>query len=179
MPWKILLVCTFIPCFCAQAGAPTHEGSGVFPTIAAEALDKSPVNLPSQLEGRLNLLLLSWARDQGPQMDTWTAASQALQHADSEFRVYRMLVSARESALYRWWDNSSLRSAETDPELLHWSVPLYTDKRALQEALELSGNEHKIAAVLVDRTGRVLWKAEGPSAADTRAGLQAAAKNAH
>ena len=112
-------------------------------------------------------------------MDTWTAASQALQHADSEFRVYRMLVSTRESALYRWWDNSSLRSAETDPELLHWSVPLYTDKHALQEALGLSGDEHKIAAVLVDRAGRVLWKAEGPSTADTRTGLQAATKSAH
>ncbi len=151
----------------------------MFPAISAEALDKTAVNLPLQLEGKLNLLLLFWARDQEPQIETWTAAAQALQHTQSEFKVYRMLVSAHENALYRWWDNSSLRSAETDPELLHWSVPLYTDKHALQEALGLSGNEHKIAAVLVDRSGHILWKAEGPSTPEGRAGLQAATKDIH
>ena len=149
--------------------------SAVFPSIAAEALDKTPILLPSQLDGRENLLLLSWARDQGPQLDTWTAVAQALQHTDAGFRVYRMPVSAPENALYRWWDSASLRAEETDPELLHWSVPLYTDKAALRRSLGLGNDDHSVAALLVDKAGHVLWKAEGLSTAATRAALLAAA----
>ncbi len=145
----------------------------VFPTTAAESLDKTSILLPSQFEGTENLLLLSWARDQGSQLDTWTAVAQALQHTNAGFRVYRMLVSAPENALYRWWEIASLRADETDPELLHWSIPLYTDKTVLRRSLGLRNDEHSVVALLVDKAGHVLWKAEGPSTASTRAALLA------
>ena len=148
------------------------------PVIAAEALDKTPLSLPSGLEGRQNLLLLSWARDQASQVESWTAVAQALQHADFDFRVYRMLVSAPENALFRWWDNASLRAGETDPELLHWDVPIYTDEAALRRSLGLDAKEHSIAAILVDRSGKVLWKALGPSTAAARSSLLAASQSA-
>ncbi len=134
-----------------------------------------PILLPSQLEGTENLLLLSWARDQTPQLDTWISVAQALQHRDSGFRVYRMLVSAPENVLYRWWETASLRADETDPELLHWNVPLYTDKTLLRRNLGLESDERSVVALLVDKAGHVLWKAEGPSTASTRAALLAAA----
>lgn len=165
----------------AQQSAATREHASevsplsVFPTIAAESLDRTSILLPSQLEGTENLLLLSWARDQGPQLDTWTAVSQAMQHSDAGFRVYKMLVSAPENILYRWWETASLRADETDPELLHWNIPLYTDKTALRRSLGLENDEHSVAALLVDKAGHVLWKAEGPSTASTRAALLAAA----
>ncbi len=146
-----------------------------FPQITADALDRTTLKLPAQLEGKRNLLLLSWARDQGPQLETWTATAQALQHTDFDFRVYRMLVSAPESTLFRWWDNASLRAAETDPQLLHWEVPLYTDKAALRRSLGIGDDEHQVAAVLVDRDGRVLWHAEGNSTAQGRKSLMDAA----
>ena len=134
------------------------------------------MRLPAQFEGKRNLLLLSWARDQGPQLETWTAAAQALQHTDFDFRVYRMLVSPPESTLFRWWDNASLRAAETDPQLLHWEIPLYTDKAALRRSLGIGDNEQQIVAVLVDHTGKVLWHAEGASTAQSRKGLMDAAR---
>ncbi len=159
----------------AAAQASASPAASVLPPISAQALDKTPIAMPAQLEGRRNLLLLSWARDQGPQIDTWTAVAQALEHTYPDDRVYRMPVSPPENALSRWWDSSSLRNAETDPELLHWTVPLYTDRAALRHALGLSENTRLVAAVLVDRTGRVLWKAQGPSTTASREGLLAAA----
>ncbi len=154
-----LLLCVLGGCFAGaahgQAEGSRPDPQGRFPGLAAEALDKTVVHLPDQFAGRENLLLLSWARDQGGQVESWTATAQALEHASFEFKVYRMPVSAAENALYRWWDNSSLRAAETDPEMLHWTVPLYTDKAALRHALGLEADEHQIAVVLVDRAGRV------------------------
>ncbi len=148
--------------------------AGVFPVVSAEALDKSVIDLPAQLEGRENLLVLAWERDQSPQMETWTAVAQALQHSHPDFRVYRMLVSAPENFLFRWWDNASLRAAETDPDLLHWSVPIYMDKATLHSAIGLGANEKSITVLLVDRAGKIQWKAQGDSTAATRASLAAA-----
>ena len=165
-----------------SGGAQTGENAATdstFPSITTEALDRTPLQLPAWFEGRQNLLLLSWARDQAAQVDSWTAVAQALQHTDFAFRVYRMLVSAQENALYRWWDNASLRASETDPQLLHWSVPLYTDKAVLCRSLGIADDEHRVAAVLVDRSGRVLWHAEGASTEQTRKSLLAAAQGAH
>jgi len=187
-PWRkffLLLACAGLAAarLAGQAQQSTVSGErtsetsqpAIFPTIAAESLDKMPILLPSQLEGTENLLLLSWARDQGSQLDTWTAVAQALQHSDAGFHVYKMLVSAPENALYRWWETASLRADETDPELLHWSIPLYTNKAALRRSLGLENDEHSMVALLVDKAGHVLWKAEGPSTASTRAALLAAA----
>ena len=178
------------PCFPVRAFASelhggatqTAEGAaagGLFPSITAEALDRTPLKLPDQFEGKQHLLLVSWARDQAAQVDSWTAVSQAIQHTDFTFRVYRMLVSAQENSLYRWWDNASLRASETDPQLLHWSVPLYTDKAAFRRSLGITGDDHQVAAILVDRSGKVLWHAEGPSTDQTRKSLLAAARLSH
>jgi hypothetical protein len=165
-PWDVLHVHPTT----TQPGPP-----GYFPSIDTEALDKTPLHLPSQLEGKLNLLLLSWARDQQPQVDTWTAAGQALQHTHEDFRVYRMPVNDNENFIFRWWDSASLRAGETDPQLLHWDVPLYTDKATLVRAIGLPHDEHKIVAILVDPSGHILWKFQGPSTPQSRAGLLAAA----
>ena len=147
--------------------------------MTAEALDRAELQFPSGFEGAQNLLLLSWARDQGPQLNTWTPVAQALQHTNFNFRVYRMLVSAPENVLFRWWDNASLRAEQTDPQLLHWEVPLYVDKNSFAQCLGIASNEHQVAAVLVDRTGKVLWRAQGTSTDQTRKGLLTAAQEAH
>lgn len=143
--------------------------------MQAEALDKTSILVPTQLQGRLNLLLLSWARDQSPELDTWTAVGQALQHSHTDFRVYRMPVSQEENFIFQWWDNASLRAAETDPELLHWDVPLYTDKAALMRAIGLPKDEKQVVALLVDPSGKILWKAQGASTELTRSSLIQAA----
>ncbi len=152
------------------------EGSGgpaTFPTVSAEALDKRKVTLPADLEGQINLLLLSFAPDQQNQLETWTAASQALQHTNFSFRAYRIPVADRENFIFRWWANASLRSDETDPELWHWVVPIYVEKAPMRAQLGIA-DENSVVALLVDKAGRVLWRATGASTAQTRASLAAA-----
>ncbi len=169
-PWNL-------PGFRASS-APLNVQPGTLPTLAAEALDGTPITLPTGLAGQRNLLLLSWARDQSPQLETWTAVAQALQHTQFDFRIYHLPVSAPENFIYRWWDTASLRAAETDPEQLHWSIPLYTDKAQLHQAVGGSpSEEHAILVLLVDRGGHILWKAQGPSTAATRASLLTAARD--
>jgi hypothetical protein len=146
----------------------------VFPGIVSYSLDKAKVDLPGGLEGKTNLLLISFEPEQQKDIDSWTPAATALQHTDFSFRWYRLPVSARENFVFRWWENSSMRSDETDPETWHWIVPLYVNKDEFRKTLQIP-NERAVVALLIDRQGHVLWRASGPMNAQKRSSLESAA----
>ena len=142
----------------------------VFPTITSYSLDKAKVTLPGGLAGELNLLLISFEPEQQKQVDTWMPLAQALQHTNFRFRWYRLPVSERENFVFRWWENSSMRSEETDPEVWPWIVPLYVNKMEFRNALQIQ-NEHNIVTLLVDKQGHVLWRASGALTSADRSSL--------
>jgi hypothetical protein len=140
-----------------QSGAPK---TAAFPSLTTYSLDKEKINLPADFEGKVNLLLISFAPEQSKDIETWMPAAQALQHMNFQFRYYRMPVSNQENMIYRWWDSSSLRSLETDPETWHWIIPLFTNKNEFRRALNIA-SEKEIVLLLVDKTGQVLWRSTG------------------
>jgi hypothetical protein len=168
-------VLPFVVAFClvcaAQAG--DQRKPVTFPSVVSYALDKNKITLPSDLAGQLNLLLISFQPEQQKQIDTWMPLAQALQHSNFSFRWYRLPVSEHENAIFRWWENSSMRSEETDPVTWPWIVPLYVDKPQFRNALQIP-NEHNIVALLVDKPGHVLWRASGVLTPEERASLTAA-----
>jgi len=147
--------------------------SAIFPPITSYSLDKARLNLPGDFAGQFDLLLISFQPEQQTQIDTWMPLAQALQHTNFNFRWYRMPVSSRENFIFRWWQDSSMRSDETDPETWPWIVPLYVDKDAFRNSLQIP-NEHQIAVLLVDKQGKVLWNTSGPLTPDKRTSLLAA-----
>lgn len=155
----------------AQSGE--AQKTVVFPGILAYSLDKSRVILPNDLEGNLNLLLISFEPEQQKDIDTWFPAAQALQHTDFNFRWYRLPVSNRENFVFRWWENSSMRSDETDPETWHWIIPLYVNKDDFRRTLQIP-NEHDVVTLLTDKQGRVLWRTSGPMTPQKRLSLLSA-----
>lgn len=146
----------------------------VFPGTLSYSLDKVKVNLPSDLEGKTNLLLISFEPEQQKDIDSWVPVATALQHTDFYFRWYRLPVSARENFVFRWWENSSMRSDETDPETWHWIIPLYVNKDEFRKALQIP-NERDVVALLIDKQGHVMWRASGPLNPQKRASLLTAA----
>ncbi|MGB0123822.1 MAG: hypothetical protein WA419_03300 [Silvibacterium sp.] len=145
----------------------------VFPALTSYNLDRAKLNLPADFAGQLDLLLISFQPEQQTQIDTWMTLAQALQHTNFNFQWYRMPVSSRENIVFRWWENSSMRSDESDPETWPWIMPLYVDKENFRRNLQIP-NEHQIAIVLVNKQGKVLWQATGPLTLDKRTSLLAA-----
>ncbi len=144
----------------------------VFPHLTAYNLAKNKLNLPGDFAGQLNLLLISFRPEQQKQVDSWMPVAEALQHINSNFRWYRMPVSDSENFVFRWWDNSSMRSDDTDPERWPWIVPLYVDKDHFRHSLQIS-TEREISVLLVDKQGRVLWRSDGPMTPEKRDSLKA------
>jgi hypothetical protein len=169
-----ILLCLAVSPLAHAAQSSDSPSTAVFPATLSYSLDKAKVNLPAGLEGKTNLLLISFDPEQQKDIESWFPVAQALQHTDFNFRWYRLPVSGRENFIFRWWENSSMRSDEEDPETWHWIVPLYVNKDEFRRALQIP-NEHSIVALLTDRQGRVLWRSSGPLNAQKRAALLAAA----
>lgn len=149
-----------------------------FPSVTSYSLDKQKVTLPSGMEGQTALLIVSFEPEQHADVDSWLPVAQALQHSNFQFRYYQLPVSGRENFVFRWWETSSMRSDQTDPESWHWIVPLFVDRTRFLQDLDIP-NAKQVVALLIDRQGHVLWRATGAFSEDKRAGLLAAASAAH
>lgn len=141
--------------------------------MTAYSLAKTRLQLPKDFVGQLDLLLISFKPEQQTAINTWMPVAQALQHTNFNFRWYQMPVAAPENFVFRWWDNSSMRSDETDPERWPWIVPLYVNVKSFSRSLNIL-SRHDIAVRLVDKQGRVLWSTEGPITPAKRSALNAA-----
>lgn len=155
----------------SQKKAPAKPAA--FPHLTAYSLNKARLNLPQDFAGQLDLLLISFRPDQQKQINTWMPVAQALQHTNFDFRWYQLPVSDRENFIFRWWDSSSLRSDDTDPETWPWIVPIYVDTNSFRHSLQIPTNK-QVTVLLVNKQGSVLWRAEGAMTPEKRDSLKAA-----
>lgn len=145
----------------------------VFPPLTSYNLARAKVRLPADFIGQLDLLLISFQPEQRTQIDTWMPLAQAFQHTNFNFRWYRLPVSSRENFIFRWWDDSSMRSDESDPETWPWIVPLYVDQDSFRHSLQIP-SDHQIAVLLINKQGKVLWRSTGTLTPEKRDSLTAA-----
>lgn len=149
------------------------RAQGTFPQLTAYNLNKQKVKLPGGMEGATDLLLVSFEPEQQKDVSSWLDAAQALQHTNFQFRYYQLPVEGRENFIFRWWDTSSLRSNQNDPQSWPWIVPLFVSPQKLIRELDIP-NTRQMVALLVNRQGRILWRASGPMTPELRAKLMAA-----
>ncbi|HEV2276306.1 MAG TPA: hypothetical protein VGR96_19195 [Acidobacteriaceae bacterium] len=140
------------------------------PPVSADALDKAKLNFPADFSAPLNLLVLSFARDQQDEADTWFKAAGEAQAVLPKVQFWMFPVSAREDVLYKWWLNSSMRSSVPRDEPLHNIVPLYVNKQQFLKSLAIP-SEKQIVVLLTDKEGIVLWRGEGSATEEKKASL--------
>ena len=129
--------------------------TAVLPPVTAYTLDRAKVTLPANFAAPLNLLILSFQRDQQSQVDGWLPAITA-----PTVQTWWLFVSPRENGLYRWWLNASLRGSLVASQPRRYTVPLYVNKTQFLKSLQIS-SEQDVVLLLTDREGHVLWRASG------------------
>lgn len=139
----------------------------VFPTVSFYSLAKTRVTLPADLHGDRNLLLLSFKLDQQADVSGWSAVIDQWRVADPALGAYTCLVSPRSNFVWRWWQNSSLRSDRSDPKRWTTTLPLYVDKPQFRKELEID-SEKQVVLLVTDRQGHVLARVSGPPTEQSR-----------
>jgi hypothetical protein len=149
--------------FSDDRGAPSDRAAAasevIFPRLIAVNLEKQTLSLPEDFAGDRNLLLIAFQREQQQSVDTWLDQMKRFEHS-SGFQYYELPTIDRLNPIARWFINSGMRRGIPDRSARARTITLYLDKPSFRKALNLP-DEKQIYAVLVDRSGRVLWRAEG------------------
>jgi hypothetical protein len=145
---------------------------GTFPKLAASNVEKQTFSLPEDFAGNRNLLLIAFQREQQQNVDTWLHQMKRFEHS-SGFQYYELPTIDRLNPFFRWFINSGMRRGIPDRNARARTITLYLDKPSFRKALNIP-DEKRIYAILVDRSGRVLWRAECDYDEAKAASLQAA-----
>jgi hypothetical protein len=149
--------------------APQNQTSptGVLPPVTAYALDRAKVTLPADFTAPLNLLILSFQRDQQSVVDGWVPV---VTPGAPSVQTWLLPIWPRANGLYRWWLNASLRTSLPPSQPRKYTVPLYVDKARFLPALQVS-SEQEVVLLLTDKAGHVLWRTTGPVTDSKKAAL--------
>ena len=145
---------------------------GTFPRLTASNLEKQTLSLPEDFAGERNLLLIAFQREQQKNVDTWLQEMKRFDRAPN-FRYYELPTIDKLNPVARWFINSGMRRGIPDREARAGTITLYLDKTSFRKALNLP-DERQIYVVLIDRLGRVLWRAQGDFDESKAASLQEA-----
>jgi hypothetical protein len=161
--WTIAsIVATLIVSLSEGLGATPAENlpEAHFPRVKASNLEGHDFNLPADLEGERNLLLVAFEREQQKDVDTWLRQMKRFEEMDPGFRYYELPTIQRPNAFMRWFIDTGMRHGIPDRKARERTITLYLDKKPFCEALLIT-DQTKIYALLVDRQGNALWKSEG------------------
>jgi hypothetical protein len=154
----------------------SRADSPKFPQVETENLDGRKFALPQDFEGDRNLVLIAFEREQQKDVDTWLHESARFTQIDTSLRIYELPTIARLDAFRRWFINTGMRHGIPDRKARDRTLTLYLDKNAFRQSLHIE-SEKQIYALLVDRSGTVLWRSEGDFDRTKGQGLQEALLN--
>jgi hypothetical protein len=73
-----------------------------FPNVKATSLANKAYQLPRDLDGELNLVIVAFKQWQQNWVDTWIPALQGLAYQHQNLRVYEMPTMSRFNGIYRF-----------------------------------------------------------------------------
>jgi hypothetical protein len=152
-------------------GQPRKDGETIFPNVQGSNLEGKDFNLPEDFDGELNLALIAFQREQQELVDTWLPFARFLEDRFEGFRYYEFPTIYKANAATRWFINTGMRRGIKDPKARATTITLYLDKKKFRRALEIP-HEGTIYALLVDGTGRVIWRVDGTLSKGKRRALE-------
>ena len=167
MRMNLVLSILMIPALATAAVPPA------FPPLKAENLNGVIMNMPSEFEGEVNLLLIAFLQKQQADVDTWLKPLPAIAKAHPNLRYYELPTIKGMNRMVRWFINNGMRGGIPDKEQRARTITLYIDKEQFKKSLGL-GSEDQIYAVLIDKSGKVIWNEAGLDSETKGKSLEAA-----
>lgn len=133
---------------------------GWFPRAVGSNLEGREFVLPFDLEGKLNVVVIAFKREQQADVDSWMPFLGKTEATHPGLRVYELPTLARGYRLMQSFIDGGMRRGIPDVAVRAATITLYLDKAPFKRALRIS-DEGRIHLLLIDREGRVYWRAAG------------------
>ena len=132
----------------------------MFPEVKAQNIEGKMLSLPGDFTGDLNLVLVAFERDQQREVDSWLEAAPEIFKGHPGIPCYEVSVMGKEYKMAHFFIDRAMRSSISNKEQRARTANLYIDKAPFEQSLHIP-NERRIAVLLVDKKGKVMWREEG------------------
>ncbi len=133
----------------------------IFPKVTGSNLNKTTMNIPEDLGGEYNLVIVAFQQRQQYDVNTWISFLDALSSNNSDFEYYELPTIRSMNRFYQRIIDGGMRAGIPSIDTREHTITLYIDKKRFQTALEIE-NEDDIHLYLVDRIGKVYGEWVGP-----------------
>jgi hypothetical protein len=130
-----------------------------FPKITGIDLDGKKQELPTVFKNKFNLVIVAFKREQQAEVDTWIKAAEPILKENSNLSFYEIPLIYELSSFSRMWVNNGMRLGIPDEVARKRTITVYTNREEFFRITKMQ--EDKIYALLIDASGKILWKAEG------------------
>ncbi len=148
------------------------------PNITGSNLLRQKVELPADLQGKMNLLFIAFYQWQQMEVDSWVSLAQEIEQTQPGFHFYELPTIQRRNLLSQAFINEGMRAGIPDRATRERTITLYIDKQAFQRALDMPDEDH-IYILLADQAGNILWQARGVNTVENSASLRQAILEFH
>jgi hypothetical protein len=131
-----------------------------FPTINAKNLENEPVEIPENLHGIYNLLIVAFKRWHQQLVDTWVPHLTRLKASCEDFDFYELPTLGRIYSLSRFFIDGGMRMGIPSKPTRKHTVTLYLNKQRFKKQLQIP-DETTIHLFLVLRDGSIPWHVTG------------------
>lgn len=130
-----------------------------FPKITGIDLDGKKQELPTAFKNKFNLVIVAFKREQQAEVDTWIKAAEPMLKENQNLSFYEIPLIYELSTFSRMWVNNGMRFGIPDKIARKRTITVYTNREEFFKITKMQ--EDKICALLIDSSGKILWKAEG------------------
>lgn len=131
----------------------------VFPLVEARSLEGQVYHLPADLGGELNVVQVAFERWHQVLVDSWVPWLEALMRHYPGVRTYEVPVISHLYLIARPFIDGGMAAHIHRQAIRERTLTVYTHRNRFLDALQLS--HETMTSLLVDRAGRVYWRAHG------------------
>lgn len=157
-------------------GKITSSPNNTFPNVTGMNLEAEKFNLPKDLEGDLNILLIAFKRRQQDDVNTWLETLNQYVSEKPNLELYEIPTLQKFNFIGRLNINNGMRYGIPNKTSRKHTITLYLDKQSFKTRLNIK-DEDNIHCLLVKKSGEILWRTDGIANQEKIKALKDAIKN--
>jgi hypothetical protein len=147
------------------------KGSGAFPVLAGIDLLGQQRALPEAFAGDLNIIALGFEREHQTPINSWIPIAESIMADHPSVKFYEVPIIYEMSMITRTWVNNGMRAGVPGDTARERTITVYTDRATFLETMKM--NADRIYVLVLDKSGKIVWKTEGPTTQNSIKSLKA------
>ncbi len=132
----------------------------MFPNVFGKNLELEHFNIPSDLEGDLNLVIIPFKQWHQSLVNQWGFFLNTLESEFFNFRYYEIPTLSYGYKLMRFMIDGGMRAGIPDKSVRKRTITVYLNKNEFRKSLDIP-SENTIYLFLITKKGDILWRSEG------------------